>query len=388
MTETATAEAPTVDVSGADPAEGKSLATLRPEQQRWDENQIAILRQLGVEDATQGDLDLFFHYCRTTGLDPFRKQIYMIGRNTKVVEWVEEGNRRRKVERWVTKYTIQTGIDGYRRNGREAAKLLGDTLKFDGPYWCGDDGEWRDVWTSKSAPFAAKFTIYRNGEPFTGVAHFDEFVQTNNVYEGSGDSRKVVGEEPNSMWRKMPRNQIAKCAEALAWRRAYPDDFSGLILEDADQPTVIDQDGNVEQEPAKRESPGKGVAGMKKAREQRQQRHNIVDAEVVEDEPQTEEAQPEPEPSDLRKLAREKLNNEIFARFGELALNGDDKRDDRLDVMRAILDRPDLASSKELDEDALQKLRNELATRKSNGTLESDVRDWINAATLAREGVE
>lgn len=254
MTDTATAD-PAAEDLVADAAQAeqdsalKSLATIEPKQQRFNESQIAILRQIGLEDATQGDLDLFFHYCRTTGLDPFRRQIYMIGRNTKVTEWVEDEraqNGRRRIERWVTKYTIQTGIDGYRRNGREAAKALGDELRFDGPYFTGEDdfhvtdsGEvvqhWRPVWPKGRPPHAARFVIYRNGEPFEGIAHFDEFVQT---FGNSG--------EPNSMWAKMPRNQIAKCAEALAWRRAYPDDFAGLILEDSAQPTVIDENGNVE----------------------------------------------------------------------------------------------------------------------------------------------
>lgn len=249
MTTTTKTEAPTdatnlVDDAraAAEHAEASSLAVIRPEQQRFDENQKAILRQLGIEDATDGDLDLFFHVCRTTGLDPFRKQIYMIGRNTKVTEWVDDQrgqNGRRKVEKWVTKYTIQTGIDGYRRNVREAAKTLGDEIRLLGPFFTGendfkvtDDGEviqlWRKVWPEKRPPHAARFVIIRNGEEFEGIAHFDEFVQTG------------YGDEPNSMWRKMPRNQIAKCAEALAYRRAYPDDLSGLILEDASQPTVID----------------------------------------------------------------------------------------------------------------------------------------------------
>lgn len=394
MTETQTAEHVDVDLGG-ESGDGKSLATIQPDQQRFNESQLAILRQLGVEDATQGDLDLFFHYCRTTGLDPFRKQIYMIGRNTKLTEWVEQNGRREKVERWVTKYTIQTGIDGYRRNGREAAKALGDTLRFEGPFWCGDDGEWRDVWTSKSAPFAAKFVIYRNDEPFVGVAHFDEFVQTNNVYEGSGRDRRVVGEEPNSMWRKMPRNQIAKCAEALAWRRAYPDDFSGLILEDAAQPTIIDQDGNVQQpEPEKRRPAGTGVAGMRKAREQRQQRQQnedartdaIVDAEIVEAEA-ADEAQQQPD-SDLRKAARDKLNGAIFAEFRKLGLDADDRREDRLVVIRGLLDKPEIQSSKELDDDDLQNLRNKLVDGRKAGTIEDDVREFLNLETIRRDSAE
>ncbi|WP_237714275.1 hypothetical protein [Mycobacteroides abscessus] len=68
-------------------------------QARFSEAQRAALRQLGIEDATDGDLDVFFHVCQTTGLDPFRKEIYMIGRNTKLTEWLDNGEGgRRKVE--------------------------------------------------------------------------------------------------------------------------------------------------------------------------------------------------------------------------------------------------------------------------------------------------
>lgn len=383
----------------AQEAGAKTLARIESTQDRFTPDQIAILRQLGVEDATDGDLNLFFHVCRTTGLDPFRKQIYMIGRNTKVTEWVDNGEGgRRRVERYVTKYTIQTGIDGYRRNGREAAKLLGDELAFDGPYWCGENGQWTDVWVSKDAPLAAKYTIFRNGEPFTGIAHFDEFVQTNATYEGSGQARRKVGEEPNSMWAKMPRNQIAKCAEALAWRRAYPDDFSGLILEDASLPTVIDQDGNVEDDkPKQQRQGGRGVGGLRDRARAAQK--ETIDAEVVDDPAAgTTEMPPEPESAqvdrdtpadspadaptaDLRKAARDQLNKAIFATFGDIGMSNDDKRADRLIVIRAIVGR-DIDSSKELTDDELQKLRNGLISRKQAGTLEADVNDWINLAAI------
>jgi phage recombination protein Bet len=307
MTETTAAEATAgpdlVDDAekAAEHAESASLAVIRPEQQRFDDNQKAILRQLGIEDATDGDLDLFFHVCRTTGLDPFRKQIYMIGRNTKVSEWVDDDraqNGRRKVDRWVTKYTIQVGIDGYRRNVRETAKALGDTLRLEGPWYTAEDdfhitedGEviqhWRKVWPHKSAPWAARFLVIRNGEEFEGIAHFAEFVQTN--YNG----------EPNTMWAKMPRNQIAKCAESLAYRRAYPDDLSGLILEDAAQPMVLDEDGNVisEGRPVRQKTPGPAP---------------ITVEEILSDEPAPEAAQapaPTPEPVESR-VSTEQLAEE------------------------------------------------------------------------------
>ncbi|WP_369024093.1 recombinase RecT [Nocardia cyriacigeorgica] len=207
----------------------RGALALAPDQSDWTPEQLAGLRQLGIEDAPEGDLLVFRHVCQTTGLDPFRKQIYMIGRKTKVKYWDEA--QRRQVEDWVMKYTIQTGIDGFRRNGREAAKREGAAIRVDGPYWQGEDGGgWSDVWLSSKPPAAAKFVIFRDGEAHTGIAMYREFVQT---MPGS--------DAPNSMWRKMPANQLAKCAEAQAWRRAYPDDFSGVQLEDAVQ--IIEPDG-------------------------------------------------------------------------------------------------------------------------------------------------
>ncbi|MBU8834427.1 recombinase RecT, partial [Mycolicibacterium goodii] len=348
--------------------------------------------------------------------------------------WKERADGSRyKVERFVTKYTIQTGIDGYRKNGREAAKAYGDVLAFDGPWFTGeddfhvtDDGEviqhWRKVWPNGNPPHAARYVVYRNGEPFEGIAHFDEFVQTNAIYEGSGNQRRKVGEEPNSMWAKMPRNQIAKCAEALAWRRAYPDDFAGLILEDSAQPTVIDQDGNVESGPTsekRRAAGGSGIGGVRAARERKQKTQraaDVVDGEVVQEatdvtqqetrtgdgdtneaettvEDTTADPSPGPQPTnrtsneriaELRKSGRDRLNSAIFATFGELGLNGDDKRADRLVVIREII-RREIESTKELTDEELQTLRNVLISRKQAGTLDADVTEWLNLETIRQE---
>jgi phage recombination protein Bet len=372
-------------------AAGKTLATLEPEQVKFTEHQVAILRQIGLEDATQGDLDLFFHVCRTTGLDPFRRQIYMIGRNTKLTEWVEDEratNGRRKVEKWVTKYTIQTGIDGFRRNGREAAKALGDSIAFDGPYWCGEDGEWREVWPAETPPVAAKYTVFRNGEPFSAVVHYDEFVQTNAVYEGSGQQRRKVADEPNSMWAKMPRNQTAKCAEAMAYRRAYPDDFSGLILEDSAQSTVIDQDGNVESAPKQR--PADRTGGLRaRARAATEDVQEPIDAETVdvpaepgqgvgndvgEGAETSSSAEPSTPPRDqapaLSEAARRKWLNRMFALFGEVACT---ERDEQVAVEKAISGREVLEHRDDLTDDELRAVVNQLNAWDKAGTIGAEL---------------
>jgi len=221
MTELATIEA----------HHGSTLA-LSTEQDWWNDHQLAALRQMGLDKAGNGDLAVFMHVSQRTGLDPFAKQIYMIGR------WSKDG----------TKYTIQTGIDGFRLIARRASDRLNETLEYEDTLWCGRDGQWLDVWVNPNTPpMAAKVTVLRHGKRFPAVATYSEYVQT------------VKSGDPNSMWARMPANQLAKCAEALALRKAFPQDLSGIYADEemgqADRPPRADREGglaaalNVEQVP-------------------------------------------------------------------------------------------------------------------------------------------
>lgn len=190
--------------------QGSNLA-LSHEQSYWNDRQIAALRHMGVEGASEGDLTVFHHVCQRTGLDPFARQIHMIGRNTK----------NQRTNQWETKYTIQTGIDGFRLIGRRAADRTRQKISVSAPEWAHDDGSWRPVWRAAwGTPVAARVVIRRDGEPFEAVALFDEYKQT----------KKDGG--LTSMWAQRPAGQLAKCAEALAWRMAFPQDLSGIYADD------------------------------------------------------------------------------------------------------------------------------------------------------------
>lgn len=193
--------------------------------------QVTVLQQLGVDQASREDLAVFFHQSVRTGLDPFARQIYMIGR------W--DGRAKRM------KQTIQTGIDGYRLIARRAADQHHESLGYTDTLWCGEDGAWRDVWTSKEAPAAAKVTVMRAGQPFSATALWNEYVQTNR--EGA----------PTPMWARMSSTMLAKCAEALALRKAFPQDLSGIYtseeMQQADNnstPAPVVNVAPVEQSPA------------------------------------------------------------------------------------------------------------------------------------------
>jgi phage recombination protein Bet len=166
----------------------------------------AQLEAFGLEKATRGEQLVFLHTVQRTGLDPAARQIYSIGR------WDARDQRE--------KYGIQTGIDGYRLIARRAADRSGESIAYGASEWCGPDGVWRDVWLSSEPPAAARAMVLRNGMPFSAVAVYSEYVQTRQ------------GNQPNRMWATMPSNQLLKCAEALALRKAFPQELAGIYTDE------------------------------------------------------------------------------------------------------------------------------------------------------------
>ncbi len=170
----------------------------------YDREKVELLKTTICKGATDGELHLFIAQCQRTGLDPFVRQIYMLKRK----EYDPESGQ------YLERMVMQIGIDGYRRISDRTGKYVG-TL---GPYWCGPEGKWTDVWLKPEPPAAAKVGIVREGfkEPVWGVCRYSEYVQL-----------KRDG-KPTAMWAKMPSNQLAKCAEGQAHRKAFPQEFSGL----------------------------------------------------------------------------------------------------------------------------------------------------------------
>jgi phage recombination protein Bet len=176
---------------------------IRDDQTAFDEFQIAVLRQSGVdEDCSNAELAAFLHTCQRRHLDPFAGQIVLIGRNDK--------QKGRKV------YKAQTTIDGFRLIARRASDRAGIDYEYEGTIWYDAKGGRHEAWLSAAAPAAARVVVLRNGRRYDAVARYGAYLQTN--YKG----------EPGGQWRTMPDVMIAKCAEALALRKAFPEDLGGL----------------------------------------------------------------------------------------------------------------------------------------------------------------
>ena len=172
--------------------------------------QVDVVRNVICPQATDTELEFFLATCRRVKLDAFSRQIYFIKRRQRVED--QWGN-----ENWIDVGRPEVSIDGL----RAGAEQTGDYEGQGAVQWCGVDGKWTDVWLKDTAPHAAKATVYRKGhrEPLVNVALFEEYVPR---YKNGGLP---------AMWKKMPANQLAKCAEAGGLRRAFPRDLSGLYTD-------------------------------------------------------------------------------------------------------------------------------------------------------------
>ena len=148
--------------------------------------QVDLIKSQIAVGATNDELKLFLHVADKSGLDALSKQIYFIKRGGKM--------------------TIQTAIDGF----RSIADRTGQYCSSDDPIFEEKDGK-----LTKATVTVGKRVQGVEGK-FTATARWDEYYPDKNPF----------------MWDKMPYTMLGKCAEALALRKAFPQQLSGLYTGD------------------------------------------------------------------------------------------------------------------------------------------------------------
>ena len=162
--------------------------------------QIDLIKKTVAIGATDDELKMFLYTSNRTGLDPLARQIYFLKRKV----WNKSKNA------YDEKVSIQSSIDGF----RVVAERSGDYAGQDEPEFEEDNQGRINV---------CKVKVYRfskTGERYpasVGVAYWDEYCPQ---------------QGQDFMWRKMPHTMLSKVAEALALRKAFPQDLSGLYTGD------------------------------------------------------------------------------------------------------------------------------------------------------------
>ncbi len=169
-------------------------------------DQIDLIRRTVANGATNDELALFLYDCQRRGVHPLDKLLH----------FTKRGGR----------YTPVTSIDFMRAQAAMTGEMAGsDDPVFEGP-------------TNGPFPDAATVTVYRltQGQRFayTATARWAEYCPDN-----------------APMWKRMPHTMLGKCAEALALRKAFPQQLAGLYSrEEMDQADTSPASGYVVEAPA------------------------------------------------------------------------------------------------------------------------------------------
>jgi phage recombination protein Bet len=175
--------------------QSRALATVPSpasiQQQRFDKEQRALILRTCCGGASESEAAVLISIAEQRGLNPITGECYFVKR------W--DGDKQTSV------WAVQASIDSFRIKADETGLYEGQ----DEPeYEYEPDGSLK----------LARVRMFRRGwsRPVVGVARFEEYAQ-----------RKKDG-ALTRFWKNMPHNQLAKCAEALAFRKAFPAHFARI----------------------------------------------------------------------------------------------------------------------------------------------------------------
>jgi phage recombination protein Bet len=160
---------------------------------------IDVLQSSLYPGAALGSIKMVMAHCRAAGLDPLQKPVHI------VPMWDKNAKGMRDV--------IMPGIGLYRTQAARTGQLAGIGEPEFGPDVTYDLGnvqvtvpEWCRVVVKRLMP---------NGD-------ISEYVAKEYWIENYATAGKD-NEAPNTMWKKRPRGQLRKCAEAQALRMGFPE---------------------------------------------------------------------------------------------------------------------------------------------------------------------
>lgn len=187
-----------------------------------DENTlIAVLENSLYPGAGSTSIALVINYCRAAGLDPMQKPVHI------VPIWDSKSSRMRDV--------VMPGIGLYRTQAARSGEYAGVTEPEFGP-----DVTEKVGGQEITFPAWCKVTVKRR-LPSGDIVEFTATERWKENYAVKGGKEKSVA--PNAMWSRRPYAQIAKCAEAQALRKAFPEFGSAATAEEMEGRAMDDYQG-------------------------------------------------------------------------------------------------------------------------------------------------
>lgn len=184
------------DLLAPTPAPLNTVSGYTPEQ-------IELIKNTVAKGTSDNELALFLTMAQSSGLDPFRRQIYAIMRGTR-----EQVNGQWT---YVQRMVVQVAIDGLRLIADRTERYVpGQATMY----------EHDESGNLHSATAYVKKLVAGVWHEYGATAFWSEYAQT----------KKDGG--PTEMWAKMPKVMLGKCAEALALRRGFPGETSGYYTHD------------------------------------------------------------------------------------------------------------------------------------------------------------
>jgi phage recombination protein Bet len=163
---------------------------------------IKVLKEGPLRLFNAADQNMFLHQCQITRLHPLTGQI-----------WARPEKEQMDKDGKYIKMLVITGIQGI-------LSVADRSGVYDGSSpieWCGDDGQWLDVWLKKEVPSAARATTWRkdHSRPEVAIVRWKAVANT-------------TWDNPRNFWVKMPDYMIGKCALAASLRKLFPNLLSGI----------------------------------------------------------------------------------------------------------------------------------------------------------------
>lgn len=162
---------------------------------------LGVLSTSLYPGANHDSIRMVLGYCKAAGLDPMQKPVHI------VPMWDSKAGQMRDV--------VMPGVGLYRTQASRSQQMAGISEPEFGPLLTEDIGGQRVTY-----PEWCRVTVKRL-LPTGTVAEFAAVEYWMENYAVKGGKEKSIA--PNAMWSKRPRGQLAKCAEAQALRKAFPE---------------------------------------------------------------------------------------------------------------------------------------------------------------------